>query len=179
MNGSLFSFGDTVPFSITVTDPEDGTVDCTKVKMTYVLGHDQHGHQITSQDGCSGSITIPVDGEHDDAANIFAVFDAEYTDAGGLTTHTQHILQPRLRQAEHFKTMSGIGTYDKTAAEGGKTVGDIQNGEWISFEPYNLGSVSSFSARVSSGGAGGTLQVRTGSPTGNVLGSVAVPVTGS
>ena len=56
--------------------------------MTYVLGHDSHGHQITSQTGCSGSITIPVDGEHDDAANIFAVFDAEYTDAGGLTTHT-------------------------------------------------------------------------------------------
>jgi glucose/arabinose dehydrogenase len=178
-NGSLVSFGDTVPFTITVSDPEDGTVDCTKVKMTYILGHDQHGHQITSQDGCSGTITIPVDGEHDDAANIFAVFDAEYTDAGGLTTHTQHVLQPRHRQAEHFKTMSGIGTYEKTTAEGGKTVGDIQNGDWIGFEPYQLGNAGSFSARVSSGGAGGTLQIRTGSPTGNVLGSVTVPVTGS
>ena len=61
-----------MPFSVTVTDPEDGTIDCAKVKMTYVLGHDSHGHQITSQTGCSGSITIPVDGEHDDAANIFA-----------------------------------------------------------------------------------------------------------
>ncbi|WP_431973956.1 carbohydrate-binding protein [Micromonospora haikouensis] len=178
-NGSLFSFGDTVPFSITVTDPEDGSIDCTKVKMTYVLGHDQHGHQIASQNGCSGTITIPVDGEHDDAANIFAVFDAEYTDAGGLTTHTQHILQPRHRQAEHFKTSSGISTYDKTTAEGGKTVGDIQNGEWIAFEPYRIANVTSFTARVSSAGAGGTLQVRTGSPTGTVLGSVTVPVTGS
>ena len=27
--------------------------------MTYVLGHDSHGHQITSQTGCSGSITDP------------------------------------------------------------------------------------------------------------------------
>ena len=26
----LFSFGDTVPFSVTVTDPEDGTIDCTR-----------------------------------------------------------------------------------------------------------------------------------------------------
>ncbi|MER7892404.1 ricin-type beta-trefoil lectin domain protein [Micromonospora sp. NPDC094482] len=177
-NGKLFSFGDTVPFTITVTDPEDGTIDCTKVKMTYVLGHDQHGHQITSQNGCSGSITIPVDGEHDYAANIFGIFDAEYTDAGGLTTHTQHTLQPRHRQAEHFKTSSGINTFDKAAAEGGKTVGDINNGDWIAFQPYQLGNVTSFSARVSSAGAGGTLQVRAGSATGTVLGSATVPVTG-
>ncbi|MGN9775358.1 RICIN domain-containing protein [Micromonospora sp. H33] len=178
-NGSLFSFGDTVPFGITVTDPEDGTIDCTKVKMTYVLGHDSHGHQITSKTGCSGSITIPVDGEHDDAANIFAVFDAEYTDAGGLTTHTQHTLQPRKRQAEHFKTSSGIATFDKATAEGGKTVGNINNGDWIAFEPYRISNVTSFSARVSSAGAGGTLQVRAGSATGAVLGSATVPVTGA
>ncbi|RKN28189.1 PQQ-dependent sugar dehydrogenase [Micromonospora musae] len=177
-NGKLFSFGDAVPFSITVTDPEDGTIDCTKVKMTYVLGHDQHGHQITSQNGCSGTITIPVDGEHDYAANIFAIFDAEYTDAGGLTTHTQHILQPRHRQAEHFKTSSGINTFDKAPAEGGKTVGDINNGDWIAFEPYQVGNVTSFTARVSSAGAGGTLQLRTGSATGTVIGSATVPVTG-
>ncbi|QDY10071.1 carbohydrate-binding protein [Micromonospora sp. HM134] len=177
-DGSLFSFGDTVPFSITVTDPEDGTIDCTKVKMTYVLGHDQHGHQITSANGCSGTITIPVDGEHDEAANIFAIFDAEYTDAGGLTTHTQHTLQPRRRQAEHFKTSSGIATFDKTPAEGGKTVGNIENGDWIGFSPYQLGNVTSFTARVSSAGAGGTVQIRAGSPTGTVLGQATVPVTG-
>ncbi|MEV4831224.1 carbohydrate-binding protein [Micromonospora sp. NPDC049257] len=178
VDGSLFSFGDTVPFSITVTDPEDGTVDCTKVKMTYVLGHDQHGHQISSVDGCSGTITIPVDGEHDDAANIFAIFDAEYTDAGGLTTHTQHTLQPRHRQAEHFKTSSGVATFDKTPAEGGKTVGNIENGDWIGFSPYQIGNVTSFTARVSSAGAGGTLQIRAGSATGTVLGQATVPVTG-
>ena len=109
--------------------------------MTYVLGHDQHGHQITSVNGCSGTITIPVDGEHDDAANIFAIFDAEYTDAGGLTTHTQYTLQPRHRQAEHYKTSSGIATFDKAPAEGGKTVGNIENGDWIGFTPYRVGNV--------------------------------------
>ncbi|BCJ47403.1 glycosyl hydrolase [Actinoplanes ianthinogenes] len=177
-NGQLVSFGDTVPFSVTVSDPEDGTVTCSRVKMTYVLGHDQHGHQITSANGCSGSITIPVDGEHDSAANIFPIFDAEYADNGGLITHKQHILQPRHRQAEHFKTSSGINTFDKPEAEGGKTVGDINNGDWIAFEPYNLANAKTFSARVSSGGAGGTLQVRAGSATGTVLGSATVPVTG-
>ncbi|MFI5932903.1 PQQ-dependent sugar dehydrogenase [Actinoplanes sp. NPDC051494] len=178
LNGSLFSYGDTVPFSITVTDPEDASIDCTRVVMTYVLGHDSHGHQITSQNGCTGAITIPVDGEHDDAANIFAVFDAQYTDAGGLTTHTQHTLQPRHRQAEHFKASAGVDLISKTGAEGGRTVGNISNGDWISFEPYRLDRVTSFTARVSSGGTGGTLHLRTGSPTGTVVGSATVPVTG-
>jgi hypothetical protein len=178
-NGQLVSFGDSVPWSVTVTDPEDGTVDCSRVTMAYVLGHDQHAHQITSQPGCSGTITIPVDGEHDDAANIFPIFDASYTDNGGLTTHSQNFLQPRHRQAEHFKTSSGITIITKTAAEGGKTVGDINNGEWIEFDPYKLANATGFSARVSSGGIGGTLQIRTGSPTGTVIGSATVPVTGS
>ncbi|MFF0247374.1 carbohydrate-binding protein [Streptosporangium sandarakinum] len=177
--GRLTAFGDAVPWSVTVTDPEDGAVDCGKVTMAYVLGHDQHAHQITSQNGCSGTITIPVDGEHDDAANIFPIFDASYTDKGGLTTHAQSILAPRHRQAEHFKTSSGVNLIGKTQAEGGKTVGDINNGDWIAFDPYQLSNATSFTARVSSGGAGGTLQFRTGSPAGPVIGSATVPVTGS
>ncbi|MBW6438800.1 PQQ-dependent sugar dehydrogenase [Actinoplanes hulinensis] len=177
-DGQVFAFGDTIAYSVTVTDPEDTTIDCTKVKMTYVLGHDQHGHQITSKTGCTGTLTIPVDGEHDTAANIFAVFDAEYTDTGGLTTHTQHTLQPAHRQAEHHRASSGVAPMNKPEAEGGKTVGDIHNGDWVAFQPYQLGNVSRFSARVSSAGVGGTIQVRAGSATGTVLGSATVPVTG-
>ncbi|MEU4215775.1 PQQ-dependent sugar dehydrogenase [Actinoplanes sp. NPDC026623] len=184
VDGTLFKFGDSVPYSITVSDPEDGTVDCARVKLTYLLGHDDHAHPITSSTGCSGTLQIPVDGEHDTAANLYAVFDAEYTDGGAdgqpaLTTHTQQILQPRHRQAEHRGTQSGTSLFSKAAAEGGQTVGDINNGDWIAFERYALAGESRFTARVSSGGAGGTLSVRTGSPTGTVLGSVTVPATGS
>ena len=71
-----------------------------------------------------------------------------------------------------------VNAFTKTAAEGGKTVGDINNGDWISFTPYRLGNATSFNARVSSAGVGGTLQVRAGSATGTVLGSATVPVTG-
>jgi glucose/arabinose dehydrogenase len=183
-DGKLFNFGDTIPYTITASDPEDGTIDCSKVKLTYLLGHDEHAHQITSSTGCSGTLTIPVDGEHDDAANLYAVFDAEYTDRGAngqpaLTTHTQQVLQPRHRQAEHRSTQSGTALYSKTTAEGGQTVGDIQNGDWIAFQRYSLAGETAFTARVSSGGSGGTISVRAGSATGTVLGSVTVPVTGS
>ncbi|MDQ3789468.1 MAG: ricin-type beta-trefoil lectin domain protein, partial [Actinomycetota bacterium] len=51
-------------------------------------------------------------------------------------------------------------------------------GDWIAFQPYVLSNATSVTARVSSGGAGGTLEVRAGSATGTLLGSAAVPVTG-
>jgi glucose/arabinose dehydrogenase/PKD repeat protein len=178
VQGQLFSFGDTVPFAVTVTDPEDGTIDCTKVKVTYLLGHDSHNHSITSSTGCTGSIAVPVDGEHDSAANIYGVFDAEYTDKGGLTTHQIRTLQPRHRQAEHFGAQSGIQAADHGTAEGGRTVGFTDNGDWISFQPYALGNATRVTARVSSGGPGGTIEVRAGSATGTLLGTMTVPNTG-
>ncbi len=179
VDGQLFSFGDTVPFQVNVSDPEDGTIDCSKVTVTYSLGHDSHAHQITSKTGCSGSIAVPVDGEHDAAANIFGVFTASYTDKGGLTSTSTRTLQPRHRQAEHFGAQNGIQTADHAGAEGAKTVGFTDNGDWISFTPYNVSNAQSITARVSSGGAGGTLEVRAGSATGTLLGSVNVANTGS
>ncbi|ADI03757.1 Glucose/sorbosone dehydrogenase-like protein [Streptomyces bingchenggensis BCW-1] len=177
-DGTLFTFGDTLPFTIEASDPEDGQVDCAKVKLTYLLGHDSHEHQITSTNGCSGSITIPSDGEHDAAANLYGVLDATYTDAGGLTGHNKHILQPRHRQAEHFTTQSGIQLASHAPAEGGQTVGFTDDGDWIAFKPYALTKATGITARVASGGAGGTLEVRAGAPTGTLLGKATVSVTG-
>ncbi|MFE4175453.1 ThuA domain-containing protein [Streptomyces sp. NPDC056909] len=184
--GHLFNFGDSIPFKVKVKDREDqdnGPIDCSKVVVRYILGHDSHGHPITSVNGCEGVITAPADTEHDPNANIFGVIDAEYTDGGGggqapITSHDQSQLQPRHRQAEHFSASSGIRTYDKAPANGGKTVGDIDDGDWISFTPYNLKGSKTLTARISSGGAGGFLEVRTGSATGELLGSSPVPITG-
>ncbi|UUU36903.1 PQQ-dependent sugar dehydrogenase [Streptomyces sp. CA-210063] len=183
-DGQLFAFGDAVPFKVKVSDPEDGRpIDCSKVKVTFVLGHDSHGHPVTSANGCTGTIQTSADGGHDENANIFGVFDAEYTDGGGggqapLTTHDQNVVQPTHRQAEHYGDSSGITVQSKDTAHGGKTVGDISNGDWISFKPYVLSDATKITARISSGGAGGKLEVRAGSPTGRLLGSATVPVTG-
>ncbi|MFI7231659.1 carbohydrate-binding protein [Nonomuraea angiospora] len=177
-DGQLFSYGQAVPFKVTVTDPEDGTVDCAGVKVTYLLGHDNHTHAITSKNGCEGSITIPTDGEHDAAANLYGVFDAEYTDKGGLTGHSVRTLQPVHRQAEHFGAQQGIQVANHGGAEGGATVGFTDNGDWISFEPYVPAGATRITARVSSGGPGGTIEVRAGSSTGTLLGTLTVANTG-
>ncbi|MFJ6436126.1 PQQ-dependent sugar dehydrogenase [Streptomyces sp. NPDC091416] len=184
VDGKIVDPGAAVPFKVTVTDPEDGAIDCSKVKVTFIIGHDSHGHPQTSATGCSGTVQTIADGEHDPNANIFGVWDAEYTDKGAngqpaLTTHDEHISQPSHRQAEHYGGSAGVSVVSHDAARGGKTVGNIENGDWISFKPYALEDATKLTARVSSAGAGGTLEVRAGSPTGTLLGSVAVPVTGS
>ena len=132
-DGTPFAFGDEVPFKVEVTDPEDGEIDCSKVEVSYILGHDSHGHPITSAKGCKGTIKTSEDGEHDPNANIFGVFDAKYTDKGGggqapLTAHEQSILQPEHRQAEHFAASAGDGVEATgvEGAEGGHAVGDTR-----------------------------------------------------
>ncbi|MEU6062735.1 PQQ-dependent sugar dehydrogenase [Streptomyces sp. NPDC047097] len=183
VEGRIIDPGAAVPFRVTVSDPEDGAIDCSKVKVTFILGHDSHGHPQTSANGCSGTVQTIADGEHDPNANIFGVWDAEYTDKGAngqpaLTTHDQNISQPSHRQGEHYGNASGVSVISKAAAHGGKTVGDIHSGDWVSFTPYALDDATRFTARVSSGGAGGTLEVRAGSATGTLLGTATVPVTG-
>jgi hypothetical protein len=52
--GGFFQWGDRIPWTVTVDDPEDTTIDCTRVAATFVLGHDTHGHASETQMGCSG-----------------------------------------------------------------------------------------------------------------------------
>ncbi|PWU51939.1 glycosyl hydrolase [Micromonospora sp. S4605] len=77
--GQPFEFGQTVAFQVKVTD--DRPVDCSRVRVTYILGHDEHGHPLSTASGCTGSIATFVDGGHGGAPNLSAVFVAEYTDA--------------------------------------------------------------------------------------------------
>lgn len=97
--GDAFSFGDTVSYEVSVTDDQE--VDCANVTVTYVLGHDQHGHPQTTASGCTGSIVTTVPSGHDPATDdLNGVFVAEYTDQGGdggtepLSGSDQVVLEP-------------------------------------------------------------------------------------
>jgi hypothetical protein len=54
VEGGLFAFGESIPFSVMVTDPEDGVVDCDRVEVTFRLGHDNHEHPSATVNGCDG-----------------------------------------------------------------------------------------------------------------------------
>jgi cytochrome c len=72
-------WGDTVPYEVQVQD--DTPVDCSKVTVHFLLGHETHSHDISQTTGCTGQLTLDA-GDHTGLPNIFAVFGAEYTDPG-------------------------------------------------------------------------------------------------
>ncbi|MEV7809091.1 ThuA domain-containing protein, partial [Microbispora sp. NPDC088329] len=194
-NGAFFEFGDQVKFKVTVTDAEDGTVDCSKVQIQSILGHDTHGHPLDQTTGCEAVVQTAMAG-HGEYDNLFYVIEASYTDKGAgaakpLTGRGQVILQPKRKQAEHFSATgritggtgtdaAGVSVEDTTDTAGGnKNIGNIQDGDWWSFDPINLTDISAIRFRVSSNTSGGTIQVRQGDPaTGTLVGSVDVANTG-
>ncbi|WP_155371007.1 family 20 glycosylhydrolase [Catellatospora vulcania] len=81
-------------------------------------------------------------------------------------------------EAESYTSQSGVQIVADAAAHGGNRIGYIDNGDWIGFSGVNPAGKTGFTARVSSGGSGGTIQIRTGSATGPLLGTATVANTG-
>jgi glucose/arabinose dehydrogenase len=195
-NGGFFAWGDSVNYSITVTDPEDGPVDCTKVTLQAILGHDTHGHPLDLHTGCQGTVQTMLINGHGDDDNVFYVLEASYTDNGGaggsapLTGRSQVILQPKHKQAEFYsatgrapggKGADAPGVIVENGADiagGGEDIGYIQDGDWWSIQPAALANISAIRLRTASQTAGGIVEVRWNSPTGTLLGSATVPGTG-
>ena len=79
-------------------------------------------------------------------------------------------------EAEDFDAMSGIQT--EASTENGDNVGYINNRDWLRFDDVNLSGITNVDMRVSSRFTGGTIEVRTGSTSGTLIGSVNVNSTG-
>jgi hypothetical protein len=170
---------------VTVTDPEDGTIDCSRVVVQTQLGHDTHTHPLDNYTGCGG--VLLTDGSagdgHGPGQNLYVVLTAQYTDGGAtgvpaLVGSTLSELQVKNKEAEHFDGASGVQILERATARAGKRIGDIDHNEWISFGPVNLTGISSVTLGVSSGSTGGAVEFRAGSPTGQLLGRATIANTG-
>ena len=183
VNGGFFSYRSSIDIKVTVTDADDGRIDCSKVKVDTALGHNEHTHGDQNFNGCEGTVTIPAPWE-DQTQKSFYLVNASYTDGGGpnggapLTTTAQHVLQPKTVQAEHFTGSKDIGVYDKTTGQGGKSVGSIEDNDWISYGPMNLTNIQSVVYRTTSAGVGGTIEMRAGAPDGPLVASTRVDSNG-
>lgn len=190
VDGGFFEFGDTIRYKVTVTDPEDGTVDCADVVTQPALGHDEHAHDYEQYHGCEGTFPLPGDQGHV-GANIFGIVKVTYTDKGApgtgrITTQKIVQLQPKLREAEFFNETGGPGSAPGVQVEdtgdtagGGKNIGFIEDGDWWGWKPTNLTNIDQIQLRAASPDAGATVQVRQGSPTdGPVVATIQVTPTG-
>ncbi len=183
LHGSFFDFGDRIPYEVAVEDAEDGEIDCSQVIVEPSLGHNDHAHPLERYTGCSGEIATITDHAHDASDNMFYVVDSFYTDKGApgvlpLTGGDQVVLQPTRKEAEHFTDSFGVEVSSVSEASGRARVADIEPGSWIAYRPINLHNVTRLVLGASSGGTGGTVEVRLDAPDGELIGSAKVGNTG-
>ncbi|HZX08173.1 ricin-type beta-trefoil lectin domain protein, partial [Kribbella sp.] len=90
---TTWKVGDTINFSGSATDPEQGTLPASALTWTLIMHHcpsDCHTHTITSMTGASGSFTAP---DHEYPSYLELKLTA--TDAEGLTDTKSVRLDPK------------------------------------------------------------------------------------
>ncbi|WP_326763840.1 ThuA domain-containing protein [Streptomyces sp. NBC_01591] len=183
VSGKLIEFGDKIPYKVTVTDPEDGPVDCSKVTVNPALGHDDHEHPTTDIPGCEGTVDTGDLGGHPEGADLTYVLNAKYTDKGGdgvsaLTGYGRAVLQPKHKQAEYYDAQSGTRIVAQEGAENGKRIGDVSHGDWVAFDPMSVEGIGTVSYRLSSPNGVGAIELRADAADGPLLATTPVPNTG-
>jgi PKD repeat protein/type 1 glutamine amidotransferase len=192
-DGDFFEWGQRVPFEVTVTDPEDGAIDCSRVAVTFVLVHDQHGHGEATATGCSG--LLPTEAEFASHGGYIAGgISATYTDLGAngqpaLTTTAQHVVQVKRQQVEYAQDQRGTLVSAVPAAEpdptGGQQRTSLDPGDWIALNNrYNLGNMDKSITFRFAGGSGATagqprtqVEIRSGAPDGPIVTTVTLAAT--
>ena len=178
-DGGLFNWDDDVNVNLTVTDFEDGNIDCNNVNLVPALGHLNHFHNGPTQTGCPTTINIDPASHETQGQDIFYVLNADYTDSGGLQAFDQIILHPKRKEAEFFDTQSGTEIISNTdPLEGGLSAIRVDNNGYISFSGRDLTNITGVKYKVASALAGGTIEIRTGSSSGPLLVTTNVPNTG-
>ena len=183
VENGIFDWGDEIAFAFSATDAEEGDIACTDLQVTSAIVHAGHTHQDPTQNRCDGTLTT---GEHDDdpGARFGYVVDGSYTDdgtAGGappLTGRRTISLYPHRWQAEHFEANEGTAIIDAGGAAGAKRIGAIDHGDWLEFGERDLQDIEAMAYRVSSGGVGGTIELRAGAVDGPLISELDVPNTG-
>jgi cytochrome c len=188
-DGGFFDWGDTIPYRVEVTDPEDADIACGRVTVSMGLLHDSggagHVHPGVEQTGCEGTLQTQPDPGHAEGTLLMQVVTATYTDTGGqpgsqpLQGGVTHRLWPKTVQAENYTDQSGLTITDNTTARGAFRLQSVTVGDWLYYEPMSLVNIDQVSVRYSSGStAGGVIHMRTGSPDGPIVATLEAPPTG-
>ncbi len=181
IDGGLFAFGETIPFAVTVSDPEDATIDCGRVQVTFVLAHDTHGHPGSTANGCAGTLpTLASDASH--GGNVFGIISASYTDLGGpggippLTKVDQVPIVQKHQEVEFAIDQSGTNTAPSADVGGGLQRGGLSNGDWIALNgTYRLVNIDAITFRTS--GGSGLVELRLDNVDGPLLMTVPIVAT--
>ena len=171
-DGRFASADGQIPFEVEITDRGERAVDCTKVKVTYALGHNQHAHpqgSVPVSADCKGVYRPRPESGHDPTASyVYHVLEASYTDAGG---DERRSAADRLRgcrsspvrvRSPAYQDGKGVGLYYGELFVPG-------SGDWFSFRRINLAGVERMRMEIWQNGTGASVTVHAGAPDGPVV----------
>ena len=175
--GGVVPTGRRIPFDVTVTT--DSPAPCGDVTVNLVLQTLTGTQTVDSATGCRGVLTATLPagvGANDTRAySIQAV----YAPGAGSSVislvqgEATRALQPQRKQAEHYDTDASIRTETTGDTDGGGlNVAFIRNGFSMKYSNVNLAGISKMRFRLASSSTGGTLELRNGTATGDLLGTV-------
>jgi PKD repeat protein len=180
--GAFIGQGQSVPYTISVTDAEDGstpgTIPCTDVTTTPALGHDIHEHDGTPVTGCSGSVTAATGLINTE--NTWQVLNVSYKDKGAgalsllgtakVKLHFNHL------EAEHYDRQGeafDVQNENTTDVGLGQSVAFINHGSYLCWNEMNFQGIDSITYRVASANTGGRIELHQDSPTGPLVGGAS------
>ena len=161
VDGGTFAFGDNIPYTVTVTDPGGRRRStATTSIVTFVLGHDTHGHAEQS-DRLPGRPARPTRPTSPTAATCSASSARRYTDKGGaggapsLTTTGQTRSARSTRRSSSSSTSPARTPRPTPTAAAGVHRGSLAAGDWIQLNgPFNLLNINTITFRVADAAAG-------------------------
>jgi glucose/arabinose dehydrogenase/PKD repeat protein len=129
--GTHYDAGDTIAFSGSATDDEDGTIPASGLSWTIVFHHDTHTHPFEGPINgvSSGSFTVPTSGE--DATNVWFRIHLTATDSGHLSSSTTVDILPNTSTITLDAKPSGQGL--KVSFSGTQVVAPASFGSVVNF----------------------------------------------
>ncbi len=105
--GTTYKAGDTITFSASARDAEDGALAATQLTWWTELHHDTHSHPFRPQTtGAGAQVLIPTQGETSDL--VFYRFHLRATDSAGATHEVTRDILPRKAQVTLASVPAGL-----------------------------------------------------------------------
>jgi glucose/arabinose dehydrogenase len=107
-SGTLYAAGQTITFSGTGTDPEDGALPASRYTWEVAFHHDTHTHPFVEpfSGSTGGTFTVPTEGET--SPNVWYRIHLTVTDSAGLSTTVTRDVKPRKATATLATSVPGL-----------------------------------------------------------------------
>ncbi|MHA3771013.1 PQQ-dependent sugar dehydrogenase [Verrucomicrobiota bacterium sgz303538] len=128
--------------------------------------------------GLAGQLAAPKDDKISGCTIEATYADLGRAPAGSLAGKAVLHLRPRRIEADMNDGLDGPTKLSSGGCTGKYCLGAIADKHNVRFANINLAGTQSVTFRASSGNVGGKIELRAGSPTGRLLGSVDIPNTG-